>query len=59
MRGGLCRIGSSWQIIVNADLAEDEKAEVLAESLAELDLDDVYIAPRLRKRLEQMRDSKG
>ena len=55
MRGGLCRLRNQWQIIINADLADDEKAEVLAESLAQTELDNVYVSPRVRQLLEQVR----
>ncbi len=55
MCGGLCRLRDQWQIIINADLPEDEKAEVLAESLARTQLDGVYGPPRVRQALEQLR----
>ena len=54
MRGGLCRIGGRWQIIINADLEDEEKREILMESLARTDLGSVYVPPRLRREIEQM-----
>ncbi len=55
MRGGLCRLRDRWQIIINAELADEEKADVLAESLAQMDLDAVFIPPRIRQALEQVK----
>ena len=56
MRGGLCRLGRQWQIIVNADLDAEEKAEVLAESLAQAPFDTVFVPPRIRDVLERLRE---
>jgi hypothetical protein len=56
MRGGLCRLGAAWQIIINADLAPEDKAELLAESLARTDFDRIYVAPRVRQILERFRE---
>jgi len=56
MRGGLCRLKGHLQIIINADLSDEEKADVLAESLAQTDLDAVYVPPRVRELLEQSRN---
>ena len=55
MRGGLCRLQHSWQIIINADLSDEEKAEILAQSLAQTDFDTVYVPPRVRQLLENAR----
>jgi hypothetical protein len=59
MRGGLCRLHGRLQIIVNTDLSEEDKADVLAESLAQTDLDTVYLPPRLRYDLEQRRNARA
>jgi hypothetical protein len=56
MRGGLCRLCGRWQIIINEDLADEEKTDVLAESLAQTDLEGVFVPPRVRQRLEQARN---
>lgn len=58
MRGGLCRLHGCLQIIINETLADDEKVDVLAESLAQTDLDAVYVPPRVRQILEQARDQR-
>ncbi|MCX8037062.1 MAG: hypothetical protein N3D11_08475 [Candidatus Sumerlaeia bacterium] len=55
MRGGLCRLRDRWQIIINAELNDEEKADVLAESLAQMNLDAVFIPPRIRQMLEQVK----
>jgi hypothetical protein len=56
MRGGLCRVGSNWQVILNRDLPLEEKVDLLAESLAQFDLDEVYVPPRLRRLLDEIRN---
>jgi len=56
MRGGLCRLKEALQIIINADLSDEEKTDVLAESLAQTNLDAVYVPPRVRELLEQSRN---
>lgn len=55
MQGGLCRLKHSWQIIINGDLADEEKAEILAHSLAQTNFDAVYVPPRVRQLLENAR----
>lgn len=59
MRGGLCRIGRSWRIIINRDLSLQEKIEILAESLAQVNLDSVYVAPRVRRYIGRMRNERS
>ena len=54
MRGGLCRLRGRRQVIINADLAAEEKADLLAESLAQTNLGDIYITPRVRELIEQL-----
>jgi hypothetical protein len=55
MRGGLCRLHGRLQIIINAALTEEEKSEILAESLGGTDLETVFVPPRVREWLEQVR----
>jgi hypothetical protein len=59
MRGGLCRLHGQWQIIMNADLPDDEKADLLADSLATIDLESVYVPPRVRAMLEERRSDRA
>ncbi|KPL05640.1 hypothetical protein AMJ85_11485 [candidate division BRC1 bacterium SM23_51] len=58
MHGGLCRVRGQWQVIINADLADEEKAEILAESLAQTDLESVYVPPRVRRLLDEVRNQR-
>jgi len=55
MRGGLCRLHGRLQIIINDDLTDEEKTDILVEGLAQTDLDTVYVPPRVRHLLEQAR----
>lgn len=59
MRGGLCRLRGCTQIIINADLPVDEKADLLAESLAQANLGDVYLTPRARRLIEHLTDHRS
>lgn len=59
MRGGLCRLHGCPRVIINADLPPEEKADLLAESLAQTDLGDVYITPRVRRLIERVSDCRS
>jgi len=49
--GGLCRVRGETFIIINRYCTPGEQVEVLARSLAGVDLDGVYIAPRVREEI--------
>lgn len=51
--GGLCRVKGKWVIIVNSRATINEKIQILAKSLKNFDLNNIYIRPALRELLEK------
>jgi GGDEF domain-containing protein len=51
--GGLCRVRGESFIIINRYCTPGEQIQVLARSLAGVDLDGVYIAPRVREEIDR------
>ncbi|GAG18134.1 unnamed protein product, partial [marine sediment metagenome] len=49
--GGLCRIKDEQVIFVNKKLSPEKKVTLLAQELAKLDLNNMYILPNLRDRI--------
>jgi len=48
VRSGLCVVRGKTRIILERKLAENEKIAIMAESLAKMNLDDVYVMPHIR-----------
>ena len=53
--GGLCRLRDRVLILVDAGANPIDQARALAEALATLDLEDVYMAPEARGLIERLR----
>jgi hypothetical protein len=53
--GGLCKVKGAYRIIIDKRATPGERVTILAESLARLPLDDVYVAPEVRDLLEKVR----
>jgi hypothetical protein len=53
--GGLCRLGDQQWIILNRARMPGEQVQILAESLASVDLDGVYVPPQVRDLIEAKR----
>ncbi len=51
--GGLCRLRGEPFIIVNRLRTPAEQIEILARSLADVDLSGIYIQPRIREEIER------
>ena len=49
--GGLCRLHGETVIIMNRLRTPAEQIEILASSLAEVDLDGIFIQPRIREEI--------
>ena len=47
-RGGLCRLKGEWIVLIDARAPLVDRIAALAAALAEVDLDDVYMAPVAR-----------
>jgi UDP-N-acetylmuramate dehydrogenase len=54
--GGRCRVGERQFIVLDARAPLGERVGALASALASLDLDDVYLAPEARDRVEEARE---
>jgi len=52
-RGGLCRYGGKWHLILNRSLSDEDRVQALAQELVRFPLDDVFVLPRIRAILEQ------
>jgi hypothetical protein len=50
--GGMCRVKDEKKIIINKDLPLEKINEILLTELSQFDLENVYLAPQLRKLLE-------
>ena len=53
--GGLCRLRDRVLILLDAGSNPVDQARALAEALATLDLEDVYMAPEARALIERLR----
>ena len=47
--GGLCRYGGATHLILNQSLSVSERIEEFLRALRQLDLDAVFVVPRIRK----------
>jgi hypothetical protein len=54
-RGGLCRIRGQALVVMDAKLGTEDRIAVLAAALATFDLDGVFVAPVVRRRIEAAR----
>lgn len=52
-RGGLCRVGNEERLIVDKKLDTDEKVELLTVELSKVNLDNVFISPRIKVLLQK------
>ncbi len=51
-RGGICRVGDDKICLLNKSLTAPQKNILIAQSLVEEDLSDVFIVPAIRKFIE-------
>lgn len=52
-RGGLCRYGGKWRLILNRSLSAEERIQILAQELVRFPLDDLFVLPRIRTILDE------
>lgn len=50
-KGGLARVREKKVIIIHSGLSERERAELLINELKSMDLNDIFLSPRLRQAL--------
>ncbi len=48
-KGGFCRLKEDKIVIIDTTLNLSEKIDVLADALSQLDLEDIYMPPAVRK----------
>jgi hypothetical protein len=53
LKSGLCRVRNENRIIVDSAITLSEKIDIFVESLAEFNLEEIYIPPAIRKLLER------
>ena len=51
LRGGSCRVVEEKRIIIDKRLKVNEKVEILANELSKLNLENVFISPRIKSLL--------
>lgn len=56
-KGGYCLIHSDRIIVINKLSTVQRKSVILAKALSELGLDDIYITPKLRQIILELKDS--
>jgi len=52
-KGGFCRLKEDKIVIIDTTLNLSEKIDVLADALSQLDLEDIYMPPVVRKILDR------
>lgn len=57
VQSGLCTVRGEPRIIIDRNLSDAEKVEVIAEGLSSFDLEGIFLVPHLREVLERYRKS--
>jgi hypothetical protein len=58
-RGGLCVLHGERRIIIERSLGDRDKARLLAEGLAQFDLEGVFLLPAVRQAIEAAREERN
>jgi hypothetical protein len=53
--GGLCKVKGEWCVIIDKKTAPSERASILADALATMDTDSVFLPPKVRELVAQRR----
>jgi hypothetical protein len=53
--GGLCKVKGEWRIIIDKKTAPSERASILADALATMDTEGIFLPPKVRELLAQRR----
>lgn len=51
--GGLCKHRGRWRLIVGRGLSAPERAAVFLKALSRMPLEDVFVVPEVRERIEK------
>lgn len=57
--GGLCKVKGDWCVIIDKKTAASERASILADALATMDTDAIFLPPKVREMLAQRRATAG
>ena len=53
--GGLCKVKGEWRVIIDKKTAPSERASILADALATMDIESLSLPPKVRDLLVQRR----
>jgi hypothetical protein len=53
--GGLCKVKGEWRIIIDKKTAPSERASILADALATMDTEGIFLPPKVRELVAQRR----
>ena len=56
--GGLCRVRGQWHLIVEKKTSPAERVSILADTLADFDIEGVFLPPKLRDMVQSRRSLK-
>jgi hypothetical protein len=56
--GGYCLLNENKVIVINKNANLQRKAMILSSALKDLGVDEIYLNPKLREMIEEMRDNK-
>jgi hypothetical protein len=51
--GGLCKVKGEWRVIIDKKTAPSERASILADALATMDTEAIFLPPKVRELLTQ------
>jgi hypothetical protein len=57
-KGGYCLLNENKVIVINKNANLQRKAMILSSALKDLGVDEIYLNPKLREMIEEMRDNK-
>ena len=57
-KGGYCLLNENKMIVINKNANLQRKAMILSSALKDLGVDEIYLNPKLREMIEEMRDNK-
>jgi hypothetical protein len=57
--GGLCRHRGKWRLLVERRLGVRERVEVFLRAFSRLPLEEVFVVPEVRERIEEKRRGQG
>jgi hypothetical protein len=53
--GGLCKVRGEWRVIIDKKTAPSERASILADALATMDTEAIFLPPKVRELLAARR----